>query len=59
MFISHGIWFLRTRGIRTRAKEAEVDYDEFPEAKEWQGKAIKLRFSRKRGQESENISEQV
>jgi hypothetical protein len=46
MFASHGVWFLRTRGIRQRAKEAEAPYDELPEAIEWQEKAIKLDWSK-------------
>ena len=48
MFISHGIWLLRTRKIRARAKVAKVEYDDFPEAQEWQEKAIKVDFSRLR-----------
>lgn len=40
MFISHGIWLLRTRRLRQRAKEAGLKFDEFPEAVEWQSKGI-------------------
>ena len=36
VFISHGIWLLRTRAIRRRAKEAQLSFDDFPEAIEWQ-----------------------
>lgn len=42
MFASHGIWWLRTRGIRCRAKEAEVNYDDFPEAQAWQEKGTNI-----------------
>lgn len=48
MFISHGIWLLRTRDIQQRAKAAEIGYDDFPEAVEWQGRAININFSRVR-----------
>ncbi|KAF4974091.1 hypothetical protein FZEAL_8964 [Fusarium zealandicum] len=36
MFVSHGIWLYRTRNLRTDAKAAGLEYDEFPEALEWQ-----------------------
>lgn len=42
MFISHGIWLLRTRKIRRRAKQAGVSFDDFPEAIEWQERAFKF-----------------
>lgn len=42
MFISHGIWLWRTRGIRKRAKEASLSFDEFPEAVDWQAKGMKI-----------------
>jgi hypothetical protein len=42
MFASHGVWLLRTRAIRRRAKEAQVTYEDFPEAIEWQEKGMKL-----------------
>lgn len=42
MFLSHGIWLLRTRKIRKRAREAMVCYEDFPEAIEWQEKGFQL-----------------
>ena len=42
MFISHGVWLFRTRGIRARAKEAQLSFDEFPEAIAWQDNGFKL-----------------
>ncbi|KAF7190063.1 putative membrane protein [Pseudocercospora fuligena] len=42
ILISHGVWLLRTRGIRKRAKEAQTPYDDFPEAIEWQAQAWTL-----------------
>ena len=42
MFISHGVWLLRTRSIRRRAKEAELAFDEFPEAISWQQSGFKV-----------------
>lgn len=43
VFISHGIWLLRTRDLRRRAKEAQLPFDEFPEAMEWQDGGFKWR----------------
>lgn len=40
MFISHGIWFLRTKSLRARAKEAGMTFDEYPEAIEWQNQGV-------------------
>lgn len=57
MFLSHGIWLLRTRKIRGRAKAAHVEYDEFPEAQEWQDKAIKVDFSRFRRSNQPEVSQ--
>lgn len=45
MFISHGIWLLRTRGIRKRAKEAQLSFDDFPEGTEWQDKGFKVNLA--------------
>lgn len=42
LFISHGIWLLRTRDLRRRAAEAGCSFDEFPEAVEWQESGFKL-----------------
>ena len=36
IFLSQAVWLFRTRDIRRRAKEAELDWDEFPEAQAWQ-----------------------
>lgn len=44
MFISHGVWLLRTKGIRKRAKQAGMAYDEFPEAIDWQEKCFKFNW---------------
>ncbi|KAI9729836.1 MAG: ssk1 response regulator receiver [Cirrosporium novae-zelandiae] len=41
IFTSQFIWLFRTRGIRKRAKEAGVPFDEFPEAQEFQNKGRK------------------
>lgn len=41
VFISHGIWLLRTRKLRQRAKDADSSFDEFPEAIEWQQNGFK------------------
>lgn len=45
MFVSHGIWLLRTRGIRQRAKVAQLPFDEFPEAVEWQDGGWKFHWT--------------
>lgn len=42
MFISHGVWLLRTRGLRRRAKDAGLAFDELPEAIAWQEGGLKL-----------------
>jgi hypothetical protein len=42
MFVSHFVWWLRTRGIRKRAKEAGITFDEFSEVIEWQNAGWKL-----------------
>ena len=42
MFISHGVWLLRTRELRRRAKTFGMSFDDFPEAKEWQAGGWKL-----------------
>ncbi|KAL8687039.1 MAG: hypothetical protein Q9224_005270, partial [Gallowayella concinna] len=49
IFLSHGIWLYRTRDIRRRAKEAEMEWEEFPEAQEWQEKRWKFGRIWKRG----------
>lgn len=53
MVASHLIWLFRTRELRKRAKEANMTFDEFPEAVQWQSQGIDLEariiktFSRK------------
>ena len=42
MVASHWVWLFRTRGIRRRAKEAGVKFDEFEEAITWQAKGIDI-----------------
>lgn len=55
LFISQGIWLLRTRGIRRRAKEAGLGFDDFPEAVEWQDKGFKFPWvSRKEDKQRED-----
>jgi len=41
-FLSQAIWLFRTRSIRQRAKEAELGWDEFPEAQAWQNNRWRL-----------------
>lgn len=58
IFISQAVWLFRTRKIRQRAKEAEMDWEKFPEAQTWQSNRWRLRSalgmkSRKPVQESE------
>ena len=43
VFISHGIWLMRTRKLRQTAKEADCTFDELPEAIEWQQAGFKWR----------------
>ena len=47
MFLSHGIWLLRTRKLRREAKDAELSFDTFPPAQEWQNRGFKLGFAGK------------
>lgn len=42
IFISQAIWLFRTRHIRQRAKEAESEWDDFPEAQAWQDNRWRL-----------------
>lgn len=44
MFISHGIWLLRTRDLRRRAKDAGMSFDDYPEVVEWQDKGVDFTF---------------
>lgn len=46
MFISHGIWLLRTRRLRKKCKEAGLDFDSHPEALEWQDNGFKFPWKR-------------
>lgn len=45
IFLSQAVWLFRTRGIRRRAKEAELDWDEFPEAQAWQEDRWRLHWN--------------
>lgn len=40
MFVSHGIWWLRTRRLREAARRANATFDDFPEAIEWQSQGV-------------------
>lgn len=42
IFVSQAIWLFRTRHIRQRAKEAETDWEKFPEAQAWQNNRWRL-----------------
>lgn len=46
MFISQGIWLLRTRRLRKKCKEAGLDFDSHPEAVEWQNNGFKFPWLR-------------
>ena len=43
IFISQGVWLLRTRSIRRRAKECELKWEDSPEAQEWQENRMRIR----------------
>ena len=45
IFLSQAVWLFRTRHIRRRAKEASLDWDEFPEAQAWQEDRWRLPWS--------------
>lgn len=45
MFLSHFIWYLRTRGLRQRATAEGQTFDECEEAVQWQAKGIDLRVT--------------
>ena len=47
IFLSQAVWLFRTRKIRRRAKEAGLDWDDFPEAQAWQEDRLHLRWKRK------------
>ena len=57
MFISHGIWLLRTRRLRKKSKEAGLDFDAYPEAVQWQSSGFKISWSRKSPAQGEEQSE--
>ncbi|KAK5560185.1 hypothetical protein LTR46_001935 [Exophiala xenobiotica] len=46
MFLSHGIWLLRTRRLRKKCKEAGLGFDSHPEALEWQNNGFKFPWKR-------------
>ncbi|KAL9120732.1 MAG: hypothetical protein Q9187_002711 [Circinaria calcarea] len=41
IFISHGLWLLRTHGLRKRAKLEGVKFDDLPEAQRYQVQRVK------------------
>ena len=45
--LSQVIWLFRTRRIRRRAKEAGLNWDEFPEAQAWQEDRLRIPWHRK------------
>jgi hypothetical protein len=61
MFVSHGIWYLRTRSIRLKAKDAGIAFEEFPELVQWQecgmiATLIRARADKKARKDGEGIS---
>lgn len=46
--LSQVIWLFRTRRIRRRAKEAGLNWDEFPEAQAWQEDRLRVPWHWKR-----------
>ena len=48
MFLSHGIWLLRTRELRKEAEQQKVAYEEFPPAVEWQSHGWDIGMTRLR-----------
>ncbi|KAK5209484.1 hypothetical protein LTR99_007754 [Exophiala xenobiotica] len=46
MFLSHGIWLLRTRRLRKKCKDAGLGFDSHPEALEWQNNGFKFPWKR-------------
>lgn len=45
IFLSHAVWLFRTRKIRRRAKEAGLEWIDFPEAQTWQEDRYRLSWS--------------
>ena len=43
MFVSQGVWLLRTARLRKKVKEADSSFDTYPEAVEWQNNGFKFR----------------
>ena len=54
--MSQAVWLFRTRKIRRRAKEAGLEWDEYPEAQAWQEDRWRLPWSWK-GSEVGEIKE--
>lgn len=52
IFLSQAVWLFRTRKIRRRAKEAGLEWDEFPEAQAWQEDGWRLPWNRKGSNDS-------
>ena len=47
IFLSQAVWLARTRSIRKRAKEAELIWDEFPEAQAWEEKRWRFHWRKR------------
>lgn len=43
--LSQLIWLFRTRAIRRRAKDAELSWEEFPEAQQWEDRRWRLNWT--------------
>ena len=43
--VSQLIWLFRTRAIRSRAKNAELSWEEFPEAQQWEDRRWRLNWN--------------
>lgn len=43
--LSQLIWLFRTRAIRKRAKNAELSWEEFPEAQQWEDSRWRLKWN--------------
>ena len=49
IFISHGIWLLRTRSLRREAAGLGVDFDAYPKAVDWEKAGFKLGLFERHG----------
>ena len=50
--MSHLVWLFRTRDIRRKAKEANVTWENFPEAQDWESNRWRWRWRHKDGNSS-------